>query len=592
MRRKNFSRKSFRFQLTISYLVISILPVLLVLSVVFFNTLKGAREAVGQKLDSTVELIASQVNSLVDNMSFISISLISSTQVMSAAKGLGYPDKTLMKEQEYYSELKKEFCSYAIVDSPYNVTFFNQEGYYITSRDYNMAYNSRYRLPEEAFQDINWLDRVQDNYGRSVLLPVQENAMPLSGPLSLTLVRAVRDPGKNVGYLGVQVDRDQLDNIFSIGAQQGAEVLMLGASGEVIYATEGFPLEQYDGGEDGAAARLEAHFLTARNVHQENGITTILVYPKTRMLSEAGQGVTVLAVEACFLLSLTVVFIFRYADKLTRPLRSLTRQMQEITINDLEEDAGREPSRYEEIEYLYRGYAQMRRKLNVMLRNEIAGKTLQMQERLNSLQSQIHPHFLYNTLNVIGIMGLEGESGRVYDACFKLSNLLRYSIADKNKSMSTLREEMENSADYLELMKLRYEHRLTYEITCGEEVSEAEVPRLILQPFVENIFEHAYSGEHPAIHVEIHGTYRDHCYIVEIRDNGQGMEEDALERLKEEIRVCCTRVQLSENREDTYGIGIQNTILRLVLSFGERFSYSIEKGESGGIHVKLSIREL
>ena len=581
----------FRHQLIISYLMISMIPIMLILSVVFIKMHKSERVAVSQRLVSSADLIASQFNSLLDNMSFISINLISSTQVLSAAKGLGYENNTLLKEQEYYSQLKKEFCSYAIVSSPYRVTFFNRKGHYITSRNYNMEYTSRFRLPEEEIEKINWLEEVEGNYGQSVLLSVQENAMPLSKGQFLTLARAVRDPGKNIGYLGVAVDMEQVDNIFSIGTQMGAEVLFLSEEGEAICYTDGFPAGRcYKDGVWNLDEIKKSYFI-ASNYHEGNGIMTVLAYPQWKVIKEGLEGIWIYVAEALLFLVLTVTVIVRYSNKLTRPLQRLTRQMQEITIDSLDSHDEKGFHGYEEVEYLYTGYAKMQERLNVMIRNEITSRTLLMQERLNFLQSQINPHFLYNTLNVIGIMGMENENRRVYDACFKLSSLLRYSLGDNREGTATIRQEMDNTASYLELMKLRYEHRLDYEISCEEEMAKLKVPRLILQPFVENVFEHVYSLEHRKVMVTVKGYCDGNGYRLIIGDNGQGMKETEANRLIEEIENSCRNRELGRNGNGMGKIGNQNTMLRLTLYFKERFSYEIETAEGKGFLVRLLFKE-
>ncbi len=582
---------SFRHQLIISYLMISMIPIMLILSVVFIKMHKSEQAAVSQRLASGADLIAAHFNSLLDNMSFISINLISSPQVLSAAKGLGYENNTLLKEQEFYSRLKKEFCSYAIVSSPYRVTFFNGKGYYITSRNYNMEYTSRFRLPEEEIEKINWLEEVEGNYGQSVLLPVQENAMPLSNGRFLTLARAVRDPGKNIGYLGVAVDMEQVDNILSIGTQMGAEVLFLSEEGVAVCYTEGFPAEKCC--KDGVwnLDEIRKSYFIASNYHEGNGIMTVLVYPQWKVIKEGLEEIWVFVVEALLFLILTVIVIFRYSNKLTSPLQRLTRQMQEITIDSLDNHKEKEFHGYEEVEFLYTGYAKMQERLNVMIHNEITSQTLLMQERLNFLQSQINPHFLYNTLNVIGIMGMENENRRVYDACFKLSSLLRYSLGDNRKGTATIRQEIDNTTSYLELMKLRYEHRLDYEISCEEEMAGLEVPRLILQPFVENVFEHVYSLEHRKVLVTVKGYCEGNSYRLIIGDDGQGMKEADADRLMEEIGNSCRNRKLGGNGNGTGKIGIQNTMLRLTLYFKERFSYKIETAEGEGFLVQLSFEK-
>lgn len=146
---------------------------------------------------------------------------------------------------------------------------------------------------------------------------------------------------------------------------------------------------------------------------------------------------------------------------------------------------------------------------------------------------------------------------------------------------------MDNTTSYLELMKLRYEHRLDFEVSCEEKMEGLEVPRLILQPFVENVFEHVYSLEHRKVAVQVKGYCEGNGYRLMISDDGQGMKEAEAARLMEEIRNSCRNRKLGGNGSGMGKIGIQNTMLRLTLYFKERFSYEIETGEGKGFLVSL-----
>ena len=295
--------------------------------------------------------------------------------------------------------------------------------------------------------------------------------------------------------------------------------------------------------------------------------------------------------EGIGLLVLTVFFICYYTRKMTKPLKVLTAQMSSMTLENL--NAGEEntvPPSYDEIRYLYEGYQDMQRHLDQMIQKEIASKTLRIQERLSSLQAQINPHFLYNTLNVIGIMGSEAHQPRIYRACLRLSSLLRYSIADKNDSASTIGMEIENITGYLELMKLRFEHHVEYRIQCGQELENVEVPRLFLQPFVENVFEHAYNGEQRVVHILISCRQEGEWTAVSVMDDGRGMGAEELEHLKERIEEHKNTPVSEQIKKMKDGIGVENTIMRLSFFFGEDFRYSLENREEGGFRVLLMIK--
>lgn len=587
-------RGSFQNYLVKSYLIITIIPICLILVLMFANALKSANQATRQQMESTAELIETQMKALLENMSYTSLSLLSHPEVIPAAKGLNHQRITLLEEQEYYSQLRQIFCSYAVSASSYQVIFFNKTGHYISSGDVNGSFHSSFRLSGEELAQIEWIADVENKHGQSVLLPVQEGAMPLSAGEQLAMVRSVRDPGKTIGYMGVLVDKEYLDGIFSIGSQLGTKALLLGENGQVIYAQKEFPTELSLTAEGSfEEEELRRNYIVARRQNVENNVVLVLVLPKRNLMLKAMENIFPLALEAAALFALTVFFILHYSNRLARPIKDLTRQMQEITIDDLDgsaqkrDDTYRKDQQYTEIAYLYRGYENMRSRLNVMLHNEITSRTLQLQERFASLQAQINPHFLYNTLNVIGIMGMESKNRRIYDACLKLSSLLRYSIADKCGTTAKISEELENIQDYLELMKLRFEHRFTYDILYEETVRSAQVPRLILQPFVENVFEHAYSGEHRVVHLSIRVRREGNGIEFVIEDDGRGMAQEDLNRINREIADCMKAVRMSGKKEGDYGIGMQNTILRLRLYFGNAFSYSIRNGEKGGTHISF-----
>ena len=338
----------------------------------------------------------------------------------------------------------------------------------------------------------------------------------------------------------IQVEAEYLDEIFKIGEQSGAEVLLFDSSqGETVYSTSGFPSELVRT-EDQTAdlSLLEKDYLVIRE-EELNGLTTVLISPRKEIYASALQEICILLVEGIGLLVLTVFFICYYTRKMTKPLKVLTAQMSSMTLENL--NAGEEntvPPSYDEIRYLYEGYQDMQRHLDQMIQKEIASKTLRIQERLSSLQAQINPHFLYNTLNVIGIMGSEARQPRIYRACLRLSSLLRYSIADKNDSASTIGMEIENITGYLELMKLRFEHHVEYRIQCGQELENVEVPRLFLQPFVENVFEHAYNGEQRVVHILISCRQEGEWTAVSVMDDGRGMGAEELEQPSILLLVC------------------------------------------------------
>lgn len=572
-------KKTFVGQLVRSYLIIAIIPLLLAMSLYFVASIQSERKNAEQQLRSAVQLAGAQVDSLLTNMSFLSINLLSHENFMKAVKGLDIQRDSVILQQEYYDQISAEICTYAIFSSQYNVTFFNNQGYLITSYGYNHGYNFKYRMSEEERNSISWYDEVQENYGKEIIVPIQKSEIPRNGKETLALVRAIRDPGKVVGYLCVDIDAEELDYIWEIEQTLGTELKISTTDGKILYCSKDFPSEE----------EYENYF-QAENLQSDTQIWITMMMPKDDVYAKVINTIGVVLAEALLLFTLTMFTIIVYSKTLTKPLAVLCEEMKNLTITNLYgKKELKEFERYDEIAYLYNQFYNMRKRLNVMIQKEVTSQKMYIQEKLKYLQAQINPHFMCNTLNVIAIMGSESGSQEVYKACKQLASILQYSIADKGKGNTTIEDEMQNIRDYLELMKLRYEHKLEYCVFYEKNIAGIEIPRLVLEPFVENIFVHAYDSKHKCVRVNITGYMQNGRWYIMIEDNGQGMEEERIILLKKHIQACCKKLldgERIENRE--YGIGIENTIIRLYLYYEKYFWYEVENKKDAGLKITLS----
>lgn len=582
--------KSFMGRLLLSYLVIALIPIFVIMSILINLNIKSVKRDAQKNLDSVTALVSAQMEAVWNTMSFISLDIVADDEFMNAVKGLTYGNHTPYEEAKYYSAASNEICSYSYTSASYNIVFFNRKRLFMTSYGYNLAYSYQYRLPEDTLEELYWLELVLDNYGQTVLLPVSDSVLPNVDTEALTLVRAVRDPGNVIGFLAVQIDRKDLNRIFEMGSLSEMDFVMLYGD-TVICRSEGFPLQEGRIEDvEGFLEKLKEGHIVSSKMQEASGIRMIMTADMGLIYDRAWEAVEIYVLEGIGILALTLAVIAVFSRQMSRPLVALTRQMQGMTLRNLNDRANeRIFDRYSETKILYHEFTNMRQRLDVMINNEIMLKTLQSRERLHYLQSQINPHFLYNTLNIIGIMGADIGDDRIYDSCLKLSELLKYAIADKNRNTVTFYEEFKNIRLYLELMKLRFEDRLSYEIGCEEELGKRQILRLVLQPFVENVFEHSLDAEHPIVHISVTGRMEGDRWIIMVEDSGAGMPPEELRSMDEEIRRYLDDADLSRNHvSDNYGIGVKNTLVRLYLYYGGDFSFRLENREDGGFRVLLT----
>lgn len=275
------------------------------------------------------------------------------------------------------------------------------------------------------------------------------------------------------------------------------------------------------------------------------------------------------------------------AVQILRPLKQIDKGLEllsdeeTLSLEKLTEQAETAPT-LGKIELLIRRYS------DELMRQNTA-QVFDKQTELTALQSQINPHFLYNTLEAIrgqALMDGHEEIARMTEA---LGAFFRYSISRKG-TMVTLRDELANINNYMLIQTYRFDNRFSLEVVideADEEAYECMVPRLIIQPVVENAIFHGLEDmeENGKVTIEILLTQEN--LILMISDNGKGIPEEALRALNE--RIHSSERRLVEPQSDTHhtGIALPNIHRRIQLLYGEKYGVSIYSTEGLGTDVEI-----
>lgn len=292
-----------------------------------------------------------------------------------------------------------------------------------------------------------------------------------------------------------------------------------------------------------------------------------------------------IALAALLLVIVATLFI---SIRITGPLKQLMRYMNQIQAGRLHVDI-RLTSR-DEIGVLSRHFRDMMDTVNNLIlreyRLEIANKTNQ----LKALQAQIHPHFLYNTLQSIGTLALQQQGQRVYVLLSSLSKMLRYSMRDQTRV--TLHEEAEHARLYLELQKERFGDRLEVELDFAEDTLRAEMPRMTLQPLIENYFKHGADVQpgKGRIRISSHRTPDDWIQI-HLENNGPCIPEEKLSEIQRSLRLASTSSDSSQEMDETESIGLRNVMRRLQLNSppGYNATLTISNLEPNGVEIIVKL---
>ena len=278
--------------------------------------------------------------------------------------------------------------------------------------------------------------------------------------------------------------------------------------------------------------------------------------------------------------------IYVVTERMTRPIRDLRESLSNITLEDVKiPDQMRGNNEIELLKDSFQGVLNQLQKSAIELQQ---AQNAQYEARIDAMQAQINPHFLYNSLMSISAAGQEKDISKVQEMCSQLGDLFRYVSSGGNQA--TMEQELENAEKYLTFMKYRYMDELSYRIErSGDET--VMVPKLILQPVMENCFKHGFSNMEPPYRVGIRYTCQDGKWMAEVSDNGEGFPENAGELFlgREAGREDKDHTDRAGSIPDVSGehMALRNIYVRLHAMYGSSMIFELENGENGGAVVRL-----
>jgi two-component system sensor histidine kinase YesM len=280
---------------------------------------------------------------------------------------------------------------------------------------------------------------------------------------------------------------------------------------------------------------------------------------------------------SCFLVIL--IFLVR---QFTKPLKDLGRVAAEIELGNLTIRSGIQGKN--EIGKLGRSFDKMLNRIEDMIRQTVLEQAKKRKIELEMLQAQINPHFLFNILNSIRLKILLNNDAENASLIQALSSLLRMTI-NRNNEFIPLYQEVEIVTNYIKLMNMRQQDPIDFEVSLAEETLLKEVPRLFIQPLIENAYIHGFNEGGGRI---IISAYSDHQnLIVMVEDDGKGMTDEQRQLLIEHLENNTDEV--GERSDGFSGIGLKNVYERMKLIYGHSFRVDVYSVVGSGTKIKLFI---
>ena len=266
----------------------------------------------------------------------------------------------------------------------------------------------------------------------------------------------------------------------------------------------------------------------------------------------------------------------------SRPIIQLSDRVKHISMETLEMPAAAEETR-DEIGVLENHIVRFVDRIRELIREEYDTKLQVKNAQINALQAQINPHFLYNTLQLMGSMAYSKGVYEVNRVAEALSDILRYSM-NYNGELVTLNEELKHLNNYFFIQKQRFYDKFTVEFAVDEKAGKCRVPKLLIQPIAENCFEHGFDKSTNQWRLAMMAFLNDDGKIhIIIRDNGAGMTAEQLAALRERL---ASSQAIGASMESEH-IGLMNVNARIKLFFSENDGLQVESAPGKGTTVTL-----
>ncbi len=317
-------------------------------------------------------------------------------------------------------------------------------------------------------------------------------------------------------------------------------------------------------------------FLPIRGVSEW---TIVSSYDKTRILAGVMDFQSGLFVIGLAILLFGIVLISLLSSSLSRPIVAFERLTRQVQSGNFQGEYP--PTKIREIANLSQSFQHMLARIQSLIEDVEEKEKRKRKAELKALQMQITPHFLYNTLDTLYYMSIEAGASELSQGIRALTTVFRNGL-NRGREWTTVKRELDHVESYLQIQALRYEDKIQYEIAADSAVLECRVPKLILQPLVENAIYHGIKEMDGSGWVRILITENGDRICCTIADTGVGMTEEESSMLQGMIDM---GVQLGE------GVGFYNVIERLRLIYGDAFEAKIESEKGKGTKISLWIQK-
>lgn len=399
-----------------------------------------------------------------------------------------------------------------------------------------------------------------------------------------------------LGFLSIDINFSKIDGMIDKINKEKEELYIMNENGTIIYSPDATRAGkknkekwftevqrkkkgnhmQWEDDEFSGVIMYESFKVQNNNWYMVKRIPFDSLYKNARDTAFLNTMIALIALIVVIAITMII------SVKITAPIKVLIENMKKVEKGNLEVDF--ETLGSDEIGMLGKHFKSMIKKINRLIEKEYKLQIENKDVQLKVLQSQINPHFLYNSFQSIGTLALKSNATDVYSLLTSLSLIMRYSMNMRESSVP-LSMEINHVKAYLALQKQRFEEELEVSIQEDPHSKNILVPKMILQPIVENCFKHGFRHQMNHSEIVIRSYTREGFLIIEVKDNGKGVTQDQVEKILTGLK----NSELIDNENERESIGLKNIYDRLTIYYGKDANLYIESDEYKGFSVTICL---
>jgi len=451
------------------------------------------------------------------------------------------------------------------------------------SEVFKKTLNGMYKLTISVEDANKWFD-ISDK--------IKNEKIVIIGRKIVNTIRA-----KNLGLLFIVIDLDSITKSVNklVGEQKGIFII-LDEKEQVIFSTDPtkndvlnhINVEDFYNERDAIEFDGEKYMLKTFKSSLA-GWTYINLISYSEILKEIKNINKITYVFVIISLILSLLLSGFLARTILRPLYEMEEFAIKIEKGML--DTKLDIKSYKEFNHLAHVFNKMIVELKEIIRKNYIVNMERREAELKTLHAQINPHFLYNTLNSINYYAQIYQAQEIMDMTYALSDILRYSIKDISE-LVLIRDELMHIDNYLFLQNVRYNNEIKVIKKLDKDIMECKIIRFILQPLVENSIYHGFKDKEEDKVLEIVIQSCGDKIVLMVIDNGKGMEEEQLNKLREMIEANDFSCEDEYTNMEKGSIGIKNVNQRIKLIFGSEYGIQIQSKVDEGTCVKVTIPKI